>query len=148
MLARIRTLLFVVAIVELGLLAILGSVIGSLATFGWVVASAIVGGTIARREGARALQGWQAATARGELPTAELGERALLVLAGALLIIPGPLTDIAALSLLIPPVRRHAATRLRAVLQARVVVQGPLAQGMTGAGPRMIDLGDDDVRES
>jgi UPF0716 family protein affecting phage T7 exclusion len=144
---RIRTLLFVVAIVEIVLLVALGRVLGGTTVLLGATLSAVLGMVIARREGARALRGWQAATARGELPTGELAESAMVVIAGALLMIPGPLTDVAALTLLIPPVRRRAAGRLRAALQHNVAVRSQISQAVTRAGARVIDLDADDVRE-
>src|SRR5688500_19805086 len=61
---RIRTLLFVVAITELVLLVALGRVLGGTTMLVWSAVAAVAGWAIAKREGARALRGWQAATAR------------------------------------------------------------------------------------
>ena len=144
---RIRTLLFVVAITELVLLVALGRVLGGTTMLVWSAVAAVAGWAIAKREGARALRGWQAATARGELPTGELAESGTIVIAGALLMIPGPLTDVVALTLLLPPVRRRAAARLRTALSKDPRVGASIVQAVQRGGPRVIDLDADDVRE-
>lgn len=51
---------------------------------------------------------------RGELPASAVLETALIGLAGVLLLVPGPLSDLVAVALLLPPLRRRLAARLAA----------------------------------
>lgn len=138
--------------VELVLLVVIGGRIGGLATFAWLAGGVVVGGVLARREGRRALRAWQQASVTGEVPGGELGESAAVVVAGALLMLPGVLSDVVALLLLLPPVRRALADRVRrrigTGLAAHVgglgAATGP--GGVQGLG-RILDLDPGDVRE-
>jgi UPF0716 protein FxsA len=143
----VALLLFVA--VEIWLLFVIGHRIGGLATFGLLLGGAVVGGAVARNAGRRALQAWQQANATGVVPGDALAANAMIVVAGALLMIPGVLSDLAGLVLLVPPVRRVLAGRVRHALAARL--RGHPGLGGAAAGPspaRIIDVDHADVREA
>ena len=74
----------------------------------WMLGSIAAGIIVIRISGWKALQRIQAAMARNELPARDMLNGLLLMLAGLLLILPGPITDTAGLLLLLPFVRAPA----------------------------------------
>lgn len=133
--------LLALPLLELVILIAVGRAIGVLATLALLAAGAVAGGTILYRLGARAARRF--ATADGlAAPAAEPGPdgvlhgvptgpttrpgdsrpaaAALLVPAGLLLLLPGLLSDLAGLALLVPAVRRSLATRLGEAVLRRI----------------------------
>jgi UPF0716 protein FxsA len=92
----------------------------------------VAGVWLAKREGLAAWRRFQLALAEGRVPTVEVADGAMILLAGALLLTPGFLTDVVGVLLLLPPTRalaRRLAPRLAARRLARrgrrvVVVDG------------------------
>lgn len=83
-----------------------GDWIGAGPTIGLLALSAVVGVLLVRHQGLASLTRAQAAAARGEVPIGTVLDGFCAVLAGILLIIPGFLTDILGIALLIGPLRR------------------------------------------
>jgi UPF0716 protein FxsA len=83
-----------------------GEAFGALPVLLAVVAAMLVGVAVIRRQSAKTLNSLREALAGAPLPKGGGGEAALVYLAGILLILPGFLSDIAAIALLIPVVRR------------------------------------------
>ena len=104
--------------VEIAGFVVIGGRIGVLATLAWVVLTAMLGLALIRRQGLDALGRAQAALRRGESPTAELADAALVSLAGVLLLLPGFVTDAFGLVLALPPVRRRIISWLGARLRS------------------------------
>ena len=111
---RLFLVFVIVPLVELYLLIQVGEVIGAPATIGLVIATALLGAALARREGLRTFLAIQETVAAGRLPTDDLIEGVMILLAGLLLLTPGFLTDAIGFLVLIPPTRR----RLRRYLVA------------------------------
>lgn len=99
-------LLLVPVLAEITVFIVVGRWIGVLATLALFIAVGVIGSLLLKRQGMRALREMQAALARGEPPAEPVAHAALLVLAALLLIFPGFLSDLMALPLLLPPVRR------------------------------------------
>jgi UPF0716 protein FxsA len=99
-------LLLVPVLAEITVFIVVGHWIGVLATLLLFIAVGVIGTALLKRQGMRALREMQAALARGEPPAEPVAHAALLVLAALLLIFPGFLSDLMALPLLLPPVRR------------------------------------------
>lgn len=136
MLGRLLLLIILIPIVEIYLLVQLGGLMGVWPTIALVAASGVLGASLARREGRRALARYQEAIAKGELPEEGIVSGLLILLGGVLLLVPGVLTDIVGLPLLIPPVRRAVAKRINARLQ-KGISQGSIQImqiGQTGFG--------------
>jgi UPF0716 protein FxsA len=95
--------------VELALLIKTGQTIGFWPTLGLLVAAAVLGAAIMSRQGLTVARRMQEAVALGRPPVGPVLDGALMLLAGALLITPGFVTDALALALLIPPLRRRVA---------------------------------------
>lgn len=106
MLLRLLLLFTVVPLVELVLLFWIGGHIGGLQTVALVLLTGMAGAALARAEGWRTVQQIQEELNRGRLPGEAMVQAVCILVAGALLVTPGVLTDAAGLGLLIPPVRR------------------------------------------
>ena len=102
-------LLFVLLpLLEIFVLVKVGSIIGAWPTVGLVVFAGVAGVVLIRVQGFMTWRRVTEALARAQLPAKELLEGFVLLLGGLLLIIPGFITDILAISCLIPPLRRAA----------------------------------------
>lgn len=136
----------VVLAVELALLIWLVHSVGWLVTAGIGLGMALLGGSVAKRQGRRVWQNWRLAATSGRLPELDALDP-MLVLAGSLLLMfPGLLTDALGLLLLIPGVRRRVAHSLRPWLVRRsAAFMGSLGKGRAGdatardAEPRVVD---------
>ncbi|NIJ15029.1 UPF0716 protein FxsA [Saccharomonospora amisosensis] len=99
-------LLYVVA--EVAAVWAVASAIGLLPTLGLLLAGAIVGSWLARREGGKAARAFMATARSGRSPHAEVTDGMLVGLGGLLILLPGFVTDFAGLLLLLPPTRGFA----------------------------------------
>lgn len=109
----ILLLLIGVPLLELAVLIKVGSQIGVLPTIGLLVAIGLLGAYLIRRQGLSAMRKTEQALRQGRVPLEATLDGLALLLAGALMLTPGFLTDILAIGLLIPPIRRWLA---RAIL--------------------------------
>ena len=124
---RLLFLFVVVPAVELALLIELGSRIGTVPTLGLIAATGVIGASLARRQGLEVLRRLQQETNAGRLPADPLIDGVFLLVAGALLVTPGVLTDVVGFACLIPGFRRVVRRELRrrferAVEEGRVEV--------------------------
>lgn len=111
-----------------------GDWIGAGPTIGLLALSAVVGVLLVRHQGLASLSRAQAAAARGEAPIGTVLDGFCAVLAGILLIIPGFLTDILGIALLIRPLRRGIGRWLLGRLGAGMPVFTTTSRGGFGAG--------------
>lgn len=106
---RIRTWLFiaflVVPIIEIVLFLYVGSWIGIWPTIATVVITAVLGSFFVSKQGRLTWQSIITKINRGEVPTASVVHGAMILVAGALLLTPGFLTDLVGFALLVPGVR-------------------------------------------
>ena len=101
------TVLFL-SVSELFLLVRVASAIGFFETMALCVLTGVLGGAIVRYQGLQALARVQRELASGRLPADELLGGVALIVVGALLCVPGFITDVFGFLMLIPPVRRRA----------------------------------------
>lgn len=99
-------------VVEIYVLIKLMGALGFFLTLGLLLGAAGLGMSLLRSQGFSTLMQLQQAMARGELPAREVIESGLVALGGLLLLIPGFLSDIAALFCLIPASRQRLALYL------------------------------------
>ena len=118
----LAVLVLVVPLAELYVLIQVGQVIGVLDTLGLLLLVSIVGAWLAKREGVGVLRRMQAAVNAGRVPGTELVDAFLILLAAALMLTPGFLTDIVAILLLLPPVRAGVRRALRRRLARRIEI--------------------------
>lgn len=125
-------LLLAVPLAEIALFVQVGGAIGLWPTLGLVLATAVAGAALLRREGRAAFDRLQSALARGGDVAAPLGAGAAIMAGGLLLLTPGFLTDALGLALLVPVTRTWLWRLLQRVAGARVVTMrahGPATEG-------------------
>ena len=125
-----RLLLLFVALpaIELALLIELGQRIGTLATLTLIVVTGLAGASLARSQGLQVLKQVQARVSMGEMPAEPLLDGLLILIAAALLVTPGVLTDGFGFLCLLPAfrsvVKRELLRRLQnAVAENRVDIE-------------------------
>ncbi len=99
-------LFLLIPLVEIYFLIQVGSVIGAIPTIALVIFTALLGAMLLRVQGLTTLQRTRAALAQGQVPATEMFEGVLLVLAGALLLTPGFVTDTIGFLFLVPALRK------------------------------------------
>ena len=105
MIGRLLFLFILVPLLELYILIKIGGYLGAFPTVALVVFMALAGIVLARFEGLRTLQQIRQSLAQGIVPAEKMVDGVLIFIGGILLIIPGVLTDLFALVLLIPYTR-------------------------------------------
>ncbi|NIP79517.1 MAG: FxsA family protein [Gemmatimonadetes bacterium] len=123
MFARLLAVFVLLPLAELALLIQIGRAVGLAWTLAIVVATGILGATLARRQGLRAWLAIQAELRDGRMPGAALVDGLLILIGGIVLLTPGILTDLAGFALLVPATRNVLKTRLRRRFQ-RAIEEG------------------------
>jgi UPF0716 protein FxsA len=113
-----------VAVAELATFLMVERQIGMLWTLGIALTTAVLGSFLVRRAGGSVLRELRQKMAAGVLPGRELTHGAAVLVAGALLISPGFLTDTIGFLLLIRPVRDAIHRRIVDRYRDRVTVSG------------------------
>ncbi len=123
-------LLFILTpIVEIAVFIEVGGLIGLWPTLGLVVATAIAGTTLLRRQGLATMRSARESLTRGEFPVKEIFDGACLLASGFLLLTPGFVTDFLGALLLAPIFRTAIRGPLLRWLMSRTTVL------TDGAGP-------------
>ncbi len=117
---KLLLLFCTVPIIELALLLWIGEHMGWLATLALVLVTGTAGAMLARHQGWRCITRIQQELKSGETPSATLVDGLLIIIAGALLLTPGLLTDVFGFSLLIPWTRHWVRRRLSGYFRSRV----------------------------
>lgn len=121
MFGKLLLLFILVPIAELYLFINIGSQLGLGLTLAIIIVTAILGASLTKSQGRRAMEKFQAATAAGRMPAKEAIDGLMILLAGAVLITPGFLTDTVGFLLLVPPFRAivagYAGKRLKGKIQ-------------------------------
>jgi UPF0716 protein FxsA len=124
--ALVLVLLFVVApLVELAVFVQVAQWFGLLETLLLMILISVLGVLVVRHQGLGAYRRVRDQVRAGNLPAAELVNGLLIVIAGVLLILPGFISDIVAILLLLPPTRAF----VRYLLQKHYAVR--IASGVT-----------------
>jgi UPF0716 protein FxsA len=105
MVGLLIVLFIVVPIVELAVFVQVSGMIGFLPSLLLVVTFSLAGAWLVKREGLGVMRRVQAQLQRGETPAVDIVNGLLILVAGALMLFPGFVTDIIGLLLLIPPTR-------------------------------------------
>ena len=124
MLLRLILLLTVVPLVELWLLLWISQQTSLAFTVGLVIATGVLGAALARWQGLRTVLRIQQQMAAGQLPADALLDGLMILLAAAVLVTPGVLTDAFGFLLLVPPCRQWIKRALRRRLKANLAVDG------------------------
>ena len=118
-------LFLVVPIIELYIIVQVASSVGALETIGLLILVSVVGAWLVRAQGLTVLGRVQGQLAQGKVPGKELVDGLLILLAGALMLTPGFMTDAFGLVLLLPPTRAVVRTILIHRYRNRMVIGGP-----------------------
>lgn len=111
-----------ISIAEVWLLTTVGQLIGVLPTLAILIAEALLGSWLLRREGTKAWRALVDAYGTGRMPSGQLADAALVLVGGIMLILPGFFTDVIGLLCLLPwtrPLARRAIGMLIARQAAR-----------------------------
>lgn len=117
-------LFLVVPFAELAVLIQVGAWLGVADTILLLIGISVAGAWLAKRAGISVLVRMRQQLEMGRVPAAELVDGFLVLLAGALLLTPGFLTDCVALLLLLPPVRATVRGVLRRRFERNIIIRG------------------------
>jgi len=112
----------VLAVAEMATFFWVESRVGLGVALGLALATALIGSVLVRRVGLSAVDRFTRRVQQGGLPGRELGDGAMILVAGAFLISPGFITDTLGFMLLLPPVREVIYRIGSKWLSARVTV--------------------------
>jgi UPF0716 protein FxsA len=113
-------------LIELVILIEIGTRIGAFGTVLVVIATAIIGASLARIQGLNTIRRIQKSLSEGRLPAEELLDGFLIFAAGVLLIAPGFLTDISGFLFLIPVSRNRIKLWLKRKMNQWISRGGPV----------------------
>ena len=123
-LAKLFLVFTIVTVLELFLLLELAHLTNWWVTAAMIIGPGLLGAWLARREGTRAIGEISRALSLQREPAGAIMDGVLVLVAGALLITPGVLTDLAGVALLVPPIRRvvnnYTRTRIRKAIDDRL----------------------------
>ena len=121
----------VLPIVEIAVIVAVGQVIGGWWTFLLIVATSVLGAWIIRREGGKAWRALNQALRSGRMPARELADGAVVLAGGSLLLVPGFVTDLVGLLLVLPVTRPVARRLLEAVISRHLIASAERFGGPT-----------------
>jgi len=130
MFVRLLLLFTIVPLAELFLLVKLGTVVGVGPTVALVIFTGVLGAWLARQQGLGVLRRLSEDMAEGRLPAEALIDGLLILIAGAVLLTPGLLTDALGFLLLVP--------QSRAVVRKAAVAR--FKRRFERTGPEIIDV--------
>ena len=107
-------------ILELAILLKLHEVLHFWPTFLLIIITGALGITLVKRQGISILQKIQLEMGAGNLPAPQMMDGVMILIAGALLVTPGLITDIVGFSLLIPFIREQIRFWLRKKLEEKL----------------------------
>lgn len=125
MFVRLLLLFTVVPLVELFLLVKIGSLIGVAPTIAIVIVTGILGAWLARRQGLNVLKRLNEELAQGGIPKDALIDGLLILIAGAVLLTPGLLTDAFGFFLLVPQGRALVRKSVGKAFAKKIHVESP-----------------------
>jgi UPF0716 protein FxsA len=117
-------ILFVtVPIIELILLIEVGKTISWQLTVLIIFITAIIGARLTKIQGSQTIQNVKSTLKMGKIPHREVLDGLMIIVAGALLLTPGFLTDFVGFSLLIPKLRSYLRRFLKSFLKNKMIVR-------------------------
>ena len=105
MFLMIISLVVVLPLIELYVIVQVGQSIGLLPTIVLLIAISAIGTSLVKREGIKVYQDFTATLQRGEEPSSQIVQGFCILAAGVFLLAPGFISDVLAISLLLPPTR-------------------------------------------
>ena len=105
-----------VPLAEVWVIVQVGSSLGIVTTVALLIGVSVFGSALAKYEGVRVFRSFMAAIDKGEMPSKDIVSGACLLVSGVLFVVPGFVTDVLGILLLLPTVRAGLA---RFVLRRR-----------------------------
>lgn len=127
----VLVVLLAATLVELTVLVAVGHAIGFWATIALLILASLVGGALLRREGARTVAAFTQALRTRKPPHQELLDGMLIAAAGVLIVLPGFVSDVLGILLLLPPTR--------ALVRQRILRSTPLRTPASFGSGSVID---------
>jgi UPF0716 protein FxsA len=120
--------LIAASIAEIWVIVQVGQAVGAPATLLLLLASALLGGWLLRREGAKTWRAFTTALTERRPPAVEAVDGILVLIGGLLMMLPGFVSDVVGLLLVLPPTRRlvRQVVLLRLATRLPAGVLGPL----------------------
>ena len=125
MLLKLFLAFTIIPIIEIYLLIEIGSMFGALTAVTLVILTGFLGAFLARMQGLQILFRIQESLREGRMPSGELLDALLIVIAGLVLLTPGFLTDSVGFLLLIPATRNSIKYWLRHQIELRYMSNRP-----------------------
>ena len=116
-------LLLLLPVIEIMVMLAVGQAIGGWPTFLLLMATSALGALLIKREGGRAWRALGQALRDGRMPARELADGVVVLVGGTLLLVPGFVTDVFGLLLVLPFTRPIARSLLAAVIGRHLVAQ-------------------------
>lgn len=116
-------------VVEVAVLILVGRLIGIGWTIVLLLSTSVLGAWLVRREGRRTWRALGEAMRSGEMPSRQMADAVLVWVGGAMLLVPGFVTDVVGLLVVLPFTRPVARIGLEALIARRVIAVVPGAAG-------------------
>jgi UPF0716 protein FxsA len=147
----IVSLVVVLPLLELYVIVQVGHQVGLLPTIALLIAISAVGTSLVKREGMRVYKDFTAAIKRGEEPSKQIVHGVCILSAGVFLFAPGFISDVLAITLLLPPTRAIASKLVLRRSRSKITVirathTGPIVE-TKGTLAASFDVIDVDPRE-
>ncbi|MEU0882449.1 FxsA family protein [Lentzea sp. NPDC005914] len=97
---------------EIAVMIAVGNAIGGLWMIALLLVGTLIGLQLVRRQGAQTMAAFSEAVWKRQQPHQEMADGVLIAAAGALIMVPGFISDVAALFLLFPPTRKIVSRRI------------------------------------
>ena len=125
MLLKLILAFTIIPITEIYLLIEIGSMFGALTAVTLVILTGFLGAFLARMQGLQTLYRIQESLREGRMPSGDLLDALLIVIAGLVLLTPGFLTDSVGFLLLIPATRSFIKYWLQRQIELRYISNRP-----------------------
>ncbi len=135
---KLLFLFIVVPLLELALFMALADTISLPVTLAIIIITGALGAYLAKKQGSLALRNFKQALGSGQLPHVEATDGILILVAGAVLLTPGFLTDAVGFALLVPQARALVRGRLVTYMKQHIhtSVSGMPSSAVEQATPR------------
>ena len=135
--------LLLLPVIEIAVIIQVGQQIGAAWTVALLLGMSLLGAWIIKREGRRAWLDLQRSVDNGEPPAREMVDSALILLGGTLLLVPGFVTDVLGI-LLVLPITRPFVRRVAQVWLARRATTYVVGRSgrLSGGPPRTVVPGE------
>ena len=142
--------LLVLPIIEIAIFIKVGQTIGLLPTLALIIGAALLGALLLRAQGLSVLTRLRSNLSTGAMPARTIADTMMIGLAALFFVLPGFLSDVVALLLLLPPFREWIYGQLAkrvTVMASRRPGGGPGPSDRPLQKPGTIDLDQDDYRQ-